>query len=209
MPYITRMFMPRAAGDRPLLVPLNSKKLAFVSQFVEIPNDVVFTVEYSVRAAQMAVYQVLGIRSRSSPHSTTRQVAHGEASRSHQGLQVTEPRRRLVQRSWPLGRQVALRRLWAYHTPNRWLSPMPRRPERRTIDVHILERDEGGQHEVAGVELVFHRGSGWNDLDESPARRTFSGLELNDHRDGLILLDIPVGVDEHFDVSFLERTGIR
>jgi len=28
---------------------------------VEIPDDVVFTVEYSVRAAQMAVYELLGI----------------------------------------------------------------------------------------------------------------------------------------------------
>ena len=31
------------------------------SQFVEIEDDVVFTVEYSVRAAQMAVYQLLAI----------------------------------------------------------------------------------------------------------------------------------------------------
>jgi oleate hydratase len=61
MPYITSMFMPRAAGDRPLPVPELSKNLAFVSQFVEIPEDVVFTVEYSVRAAQMAVYQLLDI----------------------------------------------------------------------------------------------------------------------------------------------------
>ena len=38
-----------------------SKNLAFVSQFVEIPEDVVFTVEYSVRAAQMAVYQLMHI----------------------------------------------------------------------------------------------------------------------------------------------------
>ena len=38
-----------------------SKNLAFISQFVEIPEDVVFTVEYSVRAAQMAVYELLGI----------------------------------------------------------------------------------------------------------------------------------------------------
>ncbi len=29
--------------------------------FVEIPEDVVFTVEYSVRVAQMAVYELLGI----------------------------------------------------------------------------------------------------------------------------------------------------
>lgn len=61
MPYITSMFMPRQHGDRPLPVPRGSKNLAFVSQFVEIAEDVVFTVEYSVRAAQMAVYELLGI----------------------------------------------------------------------------------------------------------------------------------------------------
>lgn len=58
MPYITSMFMPRARADRPLPVPRRSRNLAFVSQFVEIPDDVVFTVEYSVRAAQIAVYQL-------------------------------------------------------------------------------------------------------------------------------------------------------
>jgi oleate hydratase len=62
MPYITSMFMPRAKSDRPLPVPSNSKNLAFVSQFVEIPDDVVFTVEYSVRAAQMAVYKLRNIK---------------------------------------------------------------------------------------------------------------------------------------------------
>ena len=61
MPYITSMFMPRTATDRPLPVPKNSVNLAFVSQFVEIPDDVVFTVEYSVRAAQTAVYQLMKI----------------------------------------------------------------------------------------------------------------------------------------------------
>jgi oleate hydratase len=61
MPYITSMFMPRIRGDRPLPVPSSSRNFAFISQFVEIPDDVVFTVEYSVRAAQMAVYQLLGI----------------------------------------------------------------------------------------------------------------------------------------------------
>jgi len=61
MPYITSMFMPRASTDRPLPVPKNSRNLAFISQFVEIPDDVVFTVEYSVRAAQMAVYELLGV----------------------------------------------------------------------------------------------------------------------------------------------------
>jgi oleate hydratase len=61
LPYITSMFMPRNKSDRPQPVPATSKNLAFVSQFVEIPDDVVFTVEYSVRAAQMAVYQLLRI----------------------------------------------------------------------------------------------------------------------------------------------------
>jgi oleate hydratase len=61
MPYITSMFMPRKMGDRPLPVPKASKNLAFVSQFVEIPEDCVFTVEYSVRVAQMAVYELLGL----------------------------------------------------------------------------------------------------------------------------------------------------
>ena len=60
MPYITSMFMPRLRTDRPLPVPKASKNLAFVSQFVEIPEAVVFTVEYSVRAAQIAVYELLG-----------------------------------------------------------------------------------------------------------------------------------------------------
>jgi oleate hydratase len=61
MPYITSMFMPRTHADRPLPVPKKSRNLAFVSQFVEIPEDVVFTVEYSVRVAQMAVYELLGV----------------------------------------------------------------------------------------------------------------------------------------------------
>ena len=61
MPYVTSQFMPRMPGDRPLPVPAGSKNLAFISQFVEIPDDVVFTVEYSVRAAQIAVYDLLKI----------------------------------------------------------------------------------------------------------------------------------------------------
>lgn len=61
MPYITSMFMPRAPGDRPLPVPPDTKNFAFISQFVDIPLDTVFTVEFSVRVAQMVVYQLLDI----------------------------------------------------------------------------------------------------------------------------------------------------
>jgi oleate hydratase len=55
------MFMPRAPGDRPSPVPQDTKNFAFISQFVELPLDTVFTVEYSIRAAQLAVYGLLGI----------------------------------------------------------------------------------------------------------------------------------------------------
>lgn len=61
MPYITSMFMPRLRTDRPRPIPDGSQNFAFISQFVEIEDDVVFTVEYSVRAAQMAVYGLLNI----------------------------------------------------------------------------------------------------------------------------------------------------
>ena len=36
--------------------------MAFVGQFVEIPEDVVFTVGYSVRGAQMAVFKLMGLK---------------------------------------------------------------------------------------------------------------------------------------------------
>ena len=77
MPYITSMFMPRIRSDRPLPVPPSSKNLAFISQFVEIPGDVVFTVEYSVRAAQMAAYALARIERKIpqiTPHDRSRKT---------------------------------------------------------------------------------------------------------------------------------------
>jgi oleate hydratase len=59
MPYITSQFMPRRMGDRPPVVPNGSTNIAFIGQFCEIPGDVVFTIEYSVRSAQIAVYSLL------------------------------------------------------------------------------------------------------------------------------------------------------
>lgn len=61
MPYASALFNTRAVGDRPEVVPKHSKNLAFVSQFAEMPFDMVFTEQYSFRAAQRAVYQFLGI----------------------------------------------------------------------------------------------------------------------------------------------------
>ncbi|OIK85548.1 oleate hydratase [Oenococcus oeni] len=63
MPYASALFNRRAVGDRPAVVPKNSKNLAFISQFAEMPFDMVFTEQYSIRAAQVAVYKFLGIPS--------------------------------------------------------------------------------------------------------------------------------------------------
>lgn len=61
MPYITSQFAPRRIEDRPLVVPRGSANFGLLGQFVEIPEDVVFTVEYSVRGAMHAVYELFNV----------------------------------------------------------------------------------------------------------------------------------------------------
>lgn len=61
MPYVDAQFEPRKMSDRPQVIPQGSTNFAMVSQFVEIPDDMVFTEEYSVRAARLAVYGLMGI----------------------------------------------------------------------------------------------------------------------------------------------------
>lgn len=62
MPYIDAQFQPRAMSDRPAVVPEGSTNFAMISQFVEIPEDMVFTEEYSVRAARTAIYTLFDIK---------------------------------------------------------------------------------------------------------------------------------------------------
>ncbi len=62
MPYIDAQFARRVVADRPLVVPTGAENYAFLGQFVEIPEGVVFTVEYSVRSAMMAVHHHFGIK---------------------------------------------------------------------------------------------------------------------------------------------------
>ncbi len=61
MPYTTSQFMPRVKGDRPDVIPQGSTNLAFLGQFAEVADDCVFTVEYSIRSAIMAVYTLLNL----------------------------------------------------------------------------------------------------------------------------------------------------
>ena len=62
MPYVNAQFQPRKITDRPKVVPEGATNFAMISQFVEIPEDIAFTEEYSVRAARTAVYNLLLIK---------------------------------------------------------------------------------------------------------------------------------------------------
>ena len=59
--YTTSQFMPRSPGDRPEVIPPGTANLAFIGQYCEIPDDVVYTVEYSVHSARLAVNALLGL----------------------------------------------------------------------------------------------------------------------------------------------------
>ncbi|HIW29221.1 MAG TPA: oleate hydratase [Candidatus Luteococcus avicola] len=61
MPYVTSFFMPRHAGDRPLVVPEGAVNFAFLGQFAETGRDTIFTTEYSVRTGMEAVYELLDV----------------------------------------------------------------------------------------------------------------------------------------------------
>lgn len=67
MPYITSQFMPRKPGDRPQVIPEGAANFACIGQFCELPDDTVFTVEYSVRTAQHAVAGLCGDAVRVTP----------------------------------------------------------------------------------------------------------------------------------------------
>jgi oleate hydratase len=61
LPYATSQFSPRRITDRPQVVPEGSTNLALLGQFVEIPDDCVFLVDYSTRSAQIGVYRLLNV----------------------------------------------------------------------------------------------------------------------------------------------------
>lgn len=61
LPYAGSPLLPRRPGDRPVPVPAGVRNLAFLGQFAEIPGEVAFSMEYSVRSAMLAVYRLLGL----------------------------------------------------------------------------------------------------------------------------------------------------
>jgi len=66
-PFITSNFLPRKISDRPKVVPKNSANFAFLGQYCEIPGDIAFTVEYSIRSAQIAVYKLFKVKKKVEP----------------------------------------------------------------------------------------------------------------------------------------------
>ncbi|KAL5342670.1 oleate hydratase [Aspergillus crustosus] len=62
MPLGTAPFLTRGAHDRATVLPSPSTNFACVGQFVEIPGDTTLEVEYSVRGAQMAVAELMGMK---------------------------------------------------------------------------------------------------------------------------------------------------
>jgi oleate hydratase len=61
MPYASALFSRRMVQDRPLVIPKGARNFAFLGQFVELPEDTVFTVEYSVHSAMHAVYHLFHV----------------------------------------------------------------------------------------------------------------------------------------------------
>ncbi|RVW03748.1 oleate hydratase [Rhodococcus spongiicola] len=61
MPYASALLSRRVPEDRPKVIPDGAENFAFLGQFTNLPEDVVFTVEYSVRGAMLAVYTLFDV----------------------------------------------------------------------------------------------------------------------------------------------------
>ena len=61
LPYAASPLAPREPGDRPEPVPAGARNFALLGQYVEIPGEVAFSMDYSVRSAMLAVYGLLGL----------------------------------------------------------------------------------------------------------------------------------------------------
>lgn len=62
MPHAGSVLLNRRIGDRPPVMPLRFRNLAFIGQFAEQPDETAFTMEYSVRTAWTAVHRLLHTR---------------------------------------------------------------------------------------------------------------------------------------------------
>jgi oleate hydratase len=59
LPYVNNIWLPRSRGDKPSPVPEGSTNLGLIGQYVEVPKEIAFTIECSVRTAWEAIYVLL------------------------------------------------------------------------------------------------------------------------------------------------------
>ena len=59
LPYVNNIWMPRRRTDRPRPVPEGAINLGLLGQYVEVPREVAFTIEYSARTAWEAIHVLL------------------------------------------------------------------------------------------------------------------------------------------------------
>ena len=55
LPFVNNIWLPRKQGDRPSVVPEGATNLGLIGQYVEVPQEIAFTVEYSTRTAWEAI----------------------------------------------------------------------------------------------------------------------------------------------------------
>jgi oleate hydratase len=59
LPYVNNIWLPRNRSDRPPAVPEGATNLGLIGQYVEVPREIAFTIECSVRSAWEAIYILL------------------------------------------------------------------------------------------------------------------------------------------------------
>jgi len=59
MPYVNNVWLPRSRGDRPPPVIEGATNLGLIGQYVEVPEEIAFTIECSVRTAWEAIHTLL------------------------------------------------------------------------------------------------------------------------------------------------------
>src|SRR5262252_6043044 len=59
LPYVNNIWLPRRRSDRPSPVPEGATNLGLIGQYVEVPREIAFTIECSVRTAWEAIYRLL------------------------------------------------------------------------------------------------------------------------------------------------------
>jgi oleate hydratase len=59
LPYVNNIWLPRSRADRPPPVPEGATNLGLIGQYVEVPREIAFTIECSVRSAWEAIYVLL------------------------------------------------------------------------------------------------------------------------------------------------------